>query len=56
MFLRFPFKKYLGKTADPIKNATNPMSSVTTKLWEGGLIDKIRNIENKNSTINGLNR
>jgi hypothetical protein len=45
----------LGIIADPIKNPTNAIISVMTKLVDGGLSDSIRNIANKKSTINGLN-
>lgn len=50
------FKKYLGRIADPIKKAITAISNVITKLVEGALIDKIKNIENKRSTIKGLKR
>jgi hypothetical protein len=46
----------LGIIADPIKNATNPIINVITKLGEGVLIDKIKKNENNTNTINGLKR
>ena len=52
--LRSLFRKFLGKSIDPIKYAINPMSNVMTKLVEGGFIDKIKKIANRNSTIRGL--
>jgi hypothetical protein len=54
-FLRSLFKKRLGRIADPMKNAMNPISNVTTKLLEGGFKDSIKKSENKNRTIKGLN-
>ena len=43
-----PFRKYLGITVDPIKNAINPIINVITKLVDGAVIDKSKNNENKN--------
>ena len=45
-----------GITVDPIKNATNPIIRVMTKLVEGGLIDKSKNMENNSRTISGWNK
>ena len=56
IFSRLLLRKNLGKSVDPIKNATNPMINVITKLVEGGFIDKIKNIANNSSTISGWNR
>ena len=46
-------KKYFGSIADPMKNATNPINRVMTKLVDGLLIDNNRNIANRNRTTNG---
>ena len=54
IFSKESFKKYLGSIADPMKNATNAIINVITKLLEGAVIDKSKNIANKNSTIKGL--
>lgn len=48
------FKKNFGITAEPIKNATNPMAIVTVKLGVSVFNDSIRNIEKRKMTINGL--
>lgn len=56
IFSKFLFKRCLGRIADPIKNATNPIINVITKLGEGVLIDKIKKNENNTNTINGLKR
>lgn len=56
IFSKFLFKRCLGSIADPIKNATNPIINVITKLGEGVLIDKIKKNENNTNTINGLKR
>jgi hypothetical protein len=48
------FIKCLGSMVDPIKNPINAISSVMTRLFDGVLIDKSRNIANRNRTINGL--
>lgn len=50
------FNMYLGSIADPIKNAIKAMARVITKLVEGAFSDKIKNIANNKSTINGLNK
>ena len=56
IFSRLLFKKYLGKIADPMKNAINPIRSVITKLVDGGVNVNIKKIANRTNTINGLNR
>lgn len=56
IFSKFLFKRCLGRIADPIKNATNPIINVITKLGDGVFIDKIKKNENNTKTINGLKR
>lgn len=54
MFFRSPFKKYLGRIADPMKNATNAIIRVMNKLFETLLRDNSRKQANRRSTMRGL--
>ena len=56
MFSVVLFKKYFGSKVDPMKNAANAMINVTTRLFDGAVIDRSRNNANRNSTISGWKR
>ena len=48
------FKKNLGSTAHPIKNAINPIAIVIVKLGVSEFSDSSRKIEKRKITIRGL--
>ena len=54
MFSRLLFRKYLGRTAEPIKNARNAIISVSVRLADSLFSDSRRKIANKKITIKGL--
>lgn len=54
MVLDLPFKKNLGRTVHPMKNAINPIARVIVKLGVSEFRDNNRNIEKRKITIRGL--
>lgn len=50
----FPFKKNLGITVEPIKNAINAIAIVMVRLVVSEFNDRSRNIEKRKMTISGL--
>jgi hypothetical protein len=54
IFLHSSFIKYLGRIADPIKNAMNAMSNVIVRLSDSLFRESKRNPANRIRTINGL--
>ena len=47
-------RKYLGRIADPIKNAVNAIINVIVRLWDSLFNESNRNPANKKITISGL--
>ena len=50
----FPFKKNLGITVEPIKNAINAIAIVMVRLVVSEFKDSSKNIEKRKMTISGL--
>jgi hypothetical protein len=49
-----PFKKNLGMTAEPIRNAINAIAIVIVRLVVSEFKDSSKNIEKRKMTISGL--